>query len=74
LQNEKKHVESWYVVLCRTMQGPKTSARRQEKPKGEALHLSISSSILGSLHSSMGQSNWLIAKKSSWTYEAPPTN
>jgi len=56
------------------MQGPKTSARRQEKPKGEALHLSISSSILGSLHSSMGQSNWLIAKKSSWTYEAPPTN
>ncbi len=37
-------------------------------PKGEALHLSIESSILGSLHSfnfffAMGQSNWLIAKK-----------
>ncbi len=33
------------------MQGPTTCARRQEKPKGEALHLSIESSILGSLHS-----------------------
>ncbi len=37
-------------------------------PKGEALHLSMESSILGSLHSFnfffvMGQSNWLIAKK-----------
>jgi len=48
-------------------------------PKGEALCLSIESSILGSLHSfnfffAMGQSNWLIAKKESWTCEAPPTN
>jgi hypothetical protein len=38
------------------------------EPKGEALHLSMESSILGSLHSFyfllvMGQSNWLIAKK-----------
>ncbi len=37
-------------------------------PKGEALHLSIESSILGSLHSLnffsvMGESNWLIATK-----------
>jgi hypothetical protein len=38
------------------------------RPKGEALHLSIESSLLGSLHSFqffflvMGQSNWLIAK------------
>ncbi len=37
-------------------------------PNGEALHLSMESSILGSLHSFnffvvMGQSNWLIAKK-----------
>jgi hypothetical protein len=39
-------------------------------PKGEALHLSIESSISGSLHSFnififfvMGQSNWLIAPK-----------
>jgi len=37
-------------------------------PKGEALHLSIESSILRSVHSfnfvfAMGQSNWLIAKK-----------
>jgi hypothetical protein len=36
-------------------------------PKGEALHLSIESSILRSLHIqlffAMGQSNWLIAKK-----------
>jgi len=36
-------------------------------PKGEALHLSIESSILGSLHSfnfffAMGQSKWLIGK------------
>ncbi len=39
------------------------------RPKGEALHLSIESSMLGSLHSFnsfffvMGQSNWLIATK-----------
>ncbi len=37
------------------------------EPKGEALHLSIESSILGSLHSfncfAMGQSNWPVAKK-----------
>jgi hypothetical protein len=37
-------------------------------PKSEALHLPIESSILGSLNSfnfvfAMGQSNWLIAKK-----------
>jgi hypothetical protein len=37
-------------------------------PKGEAVHLSIKSSILGSLHGfnfffAMGQSNWLIAKE-----------
>jgi hypothetical protein len=34
-------------------------------PKGKALHLSIESSILGSLHSffAMGQSNWFIATK-----------
>ncbi len=36
-------------------------------PKGEALHLSIESSILGGVHSFnfllMGQSNWLIGKK-----------
>jgi hypothetical protein len=42
------------------------------EPKGEALHLSIESSILGYLHSFqlfcvMGQSNWLIAKKRGWT-------
>jgi hypothetical protein len=49
-------------------------------PKGEALHLSIESSIMGNLHSSiffvaMGQLNWLIAKKKKrWTCEAPPTN
>jgi hypothetical protein len=52
-------------------------------PKGETLHLSIESSILGELRYfsicfAMGQSNWLIApqKKNgkSWTCEAPPTN
>jgi hypothetical protein len=48
-------------------------------PKGEALHFSIESSILGYLHSfnffcMMGQSNRLIAKKQSWTCKAPPTN
>jgi len=53
-------------------------------PKGEALHLSIESSILGSLHSfnsfffvAMGQSTWLIAKKGKKkgrTCEASPTN
>jgi len=37
-------------------------------PKGEGLHLSRGSSVLGSLHSFnffalMGQSNWLIATK-----------
>ncbi len=36
-------------------------------PKGDALHLSIESSILGRLHSfiffGMGQSNWLVTKK-----------
>jgi hypothetical protein len=48
-------------------------------PKREALHLSIESFILGSLHSfnlffTMGQSNCLIAtKKKGWTFEAPPT-
>ncbi len=48
-------------------------------PKGEALHLFLESSILGSFHSFffffvMGQSNWLIANKKSWTCESPPTN
>jgi hypothetical protein len=56
-------------------------------PKGEALHLSIESSILGSLHTFnffffffvMGQSNWLITPKNKnkikgWTCETPPTN
>jgi hypothetical protein len=50
--------------------------------KGEALHLSIESSILGRLHSFnfffvMGESNWLIAKKKrkkGWTSVAPTTN
>jgi len=47
-------------------------------PKVEVLHLSIESSILGSLHSFIffcnGPINWLIVKKKSWTCEAPPTN
>jgi len=48
-------------------------------PKGQALHLYMESSILGSLHkfqpfAVMGQSNWLIAEKQSWTCEAPPTD
>jgi len=31
LQNKKKRVEPWCLVLCRTMHGLKTCARRQEK-------------------------------------------
>jgi len=54
------------VVLCRTIQGPTTCARRQEKPKGEALYLSIESSILGSLHSfNIFLGNGFTAKKQS---------
>ncbi len=50
-------------------------------PKGEALHLSIESSILGSLHCFnffffvMGQSNWFIAKRNRvGLMRHPPTN
>jgi hypothetical protein len=56
-------------------------------PKDEALHLSVESSILGSLHSFnffvclfvfpgwAHFSNWLIAPKNKgWSCEAPPTN
>jgi hypothetical protein len=51
-------------------------------PKGETLHPSIVSCILGSLYSFncffvMGPWNWFIAtkkKEKSWTCEAPPTN
>jgi len=48
-------------------------------PKGEAFHHYIESSILRSLHKFqpfvvMGQSNWLIAEKQSWTCEAPPSD
>ncbi len=48
--------------------------------KGEALHLSIEFSILGSLHSFNFFLKWanqigsLQQKKKSWTSEAPPTN
>ncbi len=48
-------------------------------PKGRALHLSIGSSMMGSLHSSicfaMGQSNWIsLQTKKSRTCEALSTN
>jgi hypothetical protein len=41
-------------MLCGFMQnhaGPNNLCKREEKPKGQALHLSMESSILGSLHS-----------------------
>jgi len=48
-------------------------------PKGEALHLSRESSIMGSLHNSIFLWPWAnqigsLQKKKSWTCEAPPTN
>ncbi len=48
-------------------------------PKGETLHLSIESSILGSLHSFNFFLGWAnqsgsLQKKESWTCEPPPTN
>ncbi len=50
------------------------------RPKGEELHLSIDSSILGNLHSfnffynGANQIGSLQKKKESWTCEAPLTN
>ncbi len=53
------------------------------RPKGEALHLSIESSLLGSLHSFQilfwSWANQIgslpnLKKKKSWTSDAPPTN
>jgi len=43
-------------------------------PKGEALHLSIEFSKVSTFFFAIDQSNWLIAKRKTWTCEAPQTN
>jgi hypothetical protein len=70
-----------FIPICFTQSRPFLTY--MGGPKEEALYLSIESSILGSLCGFnffvfcffvMGQSNWLIAGKKSWTCEAPKTN